>query len=304
MDEADAEEGILITPGDDSWREMYSSAEGGEGKLTVRNCLQFPVILGWIDPQGELANPAVIESNDCLAVCTYANHCFVCFHALDPVPGCVADVPDDCFVFYYRLCQGSREHAVTINRGRSNQHLRGSFYRDRPPAVISVVITRPPTQTPWDTISINGFTLRTEPGLFDDHPMLGSALLVDLSAVCALIPAAHLQRIASSTAIFINSAGNCEGMAYHHQYAENEAEKQGCIEVYSAAHYLDSRQHWGPGGMLLHELCHAFHDKCVPDGYQNNDILHVSAPSPRTLTLSLTLTPPAGILPGDAIRKV
>jgi hypothetical protein len=52
-------------------------------------------------------------------------------------------------------------------------------------------------------------------------------------------------------------------------------EKAGCIEVYSAEGYLEdhARKLWGCGGLILHELSHAYHDKFCLDGYNNNDIL-------------------------------
>ena len=44
-------------------------------------------------------------------------------------------------------------------------------------------------------------------------------------------------------------------------------DKAGGIEVYCAQEYLDSRTQWGVGGLLLHELSHAFHNKFCPEGY-------------------------------------
>ena len=38
--------------------------------------------------------------------------------------------------------------------------------------------------------------------------------------------------------------------------------KAGGVEMYTPADYLESRGHWGDGGVILHELCHAFHDRC------------------------------------------
>jgi hypothetical protein len=43
--------------------------------------------------------------------------------------------------------------------------------------------------------------------------------------------------------------------------------KSGCVEVNRFDDYLGSRELWGVGGLLLHELCHAFHDKHTPGGY-------------------------------------
>jgi hypothetical protein len=51
--------------------------------------------------------------------------------------------------------------------------------------------------------------------------------------------------------------------------------KAGCIEIYSAREYLDSRHLWGTGGVLLHEFSHAFHDQFCDNGYQNEEIRDV-----------------------------
>jgi hypothetical protein len=69
-----------------------------------------------------------------------------------------------------------------------------------------------------------------------------------------------------------------KGMCFHpHQdwLIENgcHAEKSECIELYQAKEYKTSRLLWGPGGLLLHELCHAYHHKCIPNGYNNHDII-------------------------------
>lgn len=43
--------------------------------------------------------------------------------------------------------------------------------------------------------------------------------------------------------------------------------KSGSVEINCLNDYLQSRDLWGVGGLLLHELCHAFHDKHTPGGY-------------------------------------
>ena len=49
-------------------------------------------------------------------------------------------------------------------------------------------------------------------------------------------------------------------------------EKSGCIEIYSAAHYFNDIDLWGTGGIILHELSHAYHNKYCISGYENEDI--------------------------------
>lgn len=51
-------------------------------------------------------------------------------------------------------------------------------------------------------------------------------------------------------------------------------EKAGCIEIYRASEYLSDRNLWGVGGLLLHELSHAYHDKHCPNGFKCEEILN------------------------------
>jgi len=48
--------------------------------------------------------------------------------------------------------------------------------------------------------------------------------------------------------------------------------KEQCVEVYRASEYKRDRLWWGVGGLLLHEYSHAYHFKCLPDGYDNQEI--------------------------------
>ena len=47
-------------------------------------------------------------------------------------------------------------------------------------------------------------------------------------------------------------------------------DKCGCIEIYCADDFMESRSLWGVGGVLLHELCHAYHDQHCIDGFENS----------------------------------
>ena len=49
-------------------------------------------------------------------------------------------------------------------------------------------------------------------------------------------------------------------------------EKAGCVEVYSISGYINDSNLWGVGGILMHELSHAYHDKFCVDGYGNSVI--------------------------------
>lgn len=46
-----------------------------------------------------------------------------------------------------------------------------------------------------------------------------------------------------------------------------------CVEINHAANYKGDRGLWEPGGVILHELSHAYHHRVLPDGYDNRDIM-------------------------------
>lgn len=50
-------------------------------------------------------------------------------------------------------------------------------------------------------------------------------------------------------------------------------DKAGCVEFYDADAYLKSRDNWGPGGLIVHELSHAYHHHCLQKGHSNPDVI-------------------------------
>ena len=45
-----------------------------------------------------------------------------------------------------------------------------------------------------------------------------------------------------------------------------------CVEVNDAPQYRKDCDLWGNGGVMLHELSHAYHNGMLPDGYDNKEI--------------------------------
>jgi hypothetical protein len=45
-----------------------------------------------------------------------------------------------------------------------------------------------------------------------------------------------------------------------------------CVEVNDAPHYRKDCDLWGIGGVMLHELSHAYHHGMLPNGYDNKEI--------------------------------
>ncbi|CAB9503245.1 expressed unknown protein [Seminavis robusta] len=110
------------------------------------------------------------------------------------------------------------------------------------------------------------------------------AFQADLEALTKRLPE-HVRGVLSdSTAIYMNQS---------HPYAEKIDNPVGCfhpgklwlqehqmnpdkcgqVEFYNVHNYCKHRRLWGTGGIILHELCHAYHNLHLPDGYKNQDIL-------------------------------
>lgn len=152
--------------------------------------------------------------------------------------------------------------------------------------------------TPLDTsnkvyheMTIGGWRCMCEDGVFQlhkDDKDVKKQLELDLQACALKLPPKACELLQKSVPIWINQSQKygpkCapvqgKGMCFHVHpswLCRNgmSAEKCGGVEIYEVANYLESRGLWhGTGGSLLHELSHAWHNKFVPDGYSNKDIL-------------------------------
>lgn len=109
----------------------------------------------------------------------------------------------------------------------------------------------------------------------------------DLHTALQCFPKEARERLVQGTAFWLNCSlkygpaacpVNGKGMCFHPEsdwLVENgcHKEKTHGIELYKSSKYLQDRKHWGPGGVLIHELSHAYHCLCLPDGYANKEIL-------------------------------
>ena len=140
------------------------------------------------------------------------------------------------------------------------------------------------------TREICGFTIRYEPEVFECTPHLEACMTDDLQFVCLLLPDLAREKLQKSTPFWLNTAisygpkrkpiiGHTAcfhpGSGWLKKMGMNPA-KCGGVEIYSAADYVAARSMWGVGGLLLHELCHAYHFKHCPNGYDCRAILEVS----------------------------
>ena len=55
----------------------------------------------------------------------------------------------------------------------------------------------------------------------------------------------------------------------------DKPEKEESIEIYNSLEYQKTRAHYNGGGLMLHELCHLIHQKCLPGGLDNPMVLEI-----------------------------
>ncbi|KAL7533919.1 hypothetical protein ACHAXR_005527 [Thalassiosira sp. AJA248-18] len=149
----------------------------------------------------------------------------------------------------------------------------------------------------YDEVILGGWPCRTEPGCFPadmDVPENGRNLLrsrfeADLIAASNALPTEAREKLIASTPIWINKSQSfgpkaapikardgCfhPGSKWLRRNGMNPA-KCGGVEWYDAKHYLSDCDLWGPGGLQLHELSHAWHCLHIENGYDNEDIKDV-----------------------------
>lgn len=192
--------------------------------------------------------------------------------------------------------EGNHVHIVTIAQiPRRSRPMKNKFEMKVSQCAID--------STPLDTsdkvyrdMIIGGWRCKCEKGLFsktvggDDDEHLAKVkeqLEVDLLACSKKLPAEACKLLKKSTLIWINksqkygpkiAAVRGRGMCFHpasEWLVENgmSPAKCGGVELYEAGKYLDDHGLWhGKGGVMLHELSHAWHCKFTKDGYSNAEI--------------------------------
>lgn len=148
--------------------------------------------------------------------------------------------------------------------------------------------------TPYDTSTkvyelriMGGWPVYAEPNWFKGDTDLERRLAEDLKEVCKILPNHALDYLRQNCPIWVNSGIKygpkvCpvkgRGCCYHPNkqwLLENgmTERKHKCIEINDGPGYRKDIDLWGPGGLMVHELSHAFHHRMIPGGYDNKEIL-------------------------------
>lgn len=289
---------LILRSSEDEWRTVYSDREtSGKCQLFVENGLDEPLLLCWINSEGQLLgyrkiNDRSIKDKSVTIVhveYTYVGHSFVCMRYTDSPPKTLSDVPSSLFVFHFSPKIVESVHRVLVQPPTSwlcfsSNELEVSCTVE---PIESDVIDSSCKQ--YEKMDFSGFTVYCEPGVFDSTPTLRDNLSLDISTMCRLLPVHARYSLQQSTPIWLNKTLRYgpksnpvdERKAMFHPvdgvvWLKNNGlsvEKAGSVEICNADDYIQCRGYWGPGGLLLHEFSHAYHNKFCPEGYDCPDVI-------------------------------
>ena len=147
--------------------------------------------------------------------------------------------------------------------------------------------------TPYDTSTkfyerklLGGWPVYFEPNWHGGDLKIERRLASDLKNAAKILPPHAVAYLRENCPIWINSGIKygpraCPikgvGCCYHPEkewLIENGLcpDKAKCVEINDGPGYTKDVDLWGPGGLMVHELSHAYHHRMLPDGYSNKEI--------------------------------
>ena len=219
-----------------------SCAFVNELKTQVRAC--------WVKEDGTWAHERLIAPGTQHTESTFTTHGFVVCR-------------DDELIVSYVPTKPDARHEVAVCEGRVVVKASPQLFATRPT---------------YSRRSVKGFAVDADSRLLEDDVR---DFLDDCEAAVERMPE-HLRRALSETTRFVvhsETGPDFRDCCYHPADGTDWLETHGfppdlagCIHVYRLADYRRDRHLWGAGGVLVHELAHAVHDKCLYDGHQNRCI--------------------------------
>jgi hypothetical protein len=314
-------DGEIITPDSscfsrESWRKKVSKRPEGEGsiacELEIVNDLDECVLLCWVTDKGDLKHyrplndKSIRDSSVSIVHVEYTSvgdH-FVCIRNIQNLPTSMRTIPASAFVFSYTPRKAGLRHTITLSKGSKRRKVSSLRGREQLGSY-DVALSTAPVESAGEVIDSSakvyesrvlcGFTVRYEPGVFEEVDGFESAIAADIAQLTCLLPEGACRKLQEDTPIYINKSLTygttkapvvARGCCYHPRggadWLSNNGLnvcKEGCVEIFSASSYLQSRDHWGTGGVLVHEFSHVYHDKHCADGYDCVAIRDVSLAS-------------------------
>jgi len=282
-------------------------ARSGTFRAALRNCTPFPLVLCWLDssgvphhyykvePYAATTTPEnMIAKTDHIET-TSVGHAF-CWAICSDVKKSKDDKTFDELLGGFMATQKSdREEKdgiplITIKPSRNIE----SCCSNQPEYVTAAEWGQIDYSVPYDTsdkiyesTTLGGWPVRLEKNWHGDDAKLKKLLASHFKIATKFLPSHARAELSKSTPFYINKSQkygpaacpvNGRAMCFHPGSSwlkENgmSCDKKECVEIYNAKEYLDDYEFWGPGGVLLHELCHAYHWKMVEGGYENEEIV-------------------------------
>lgn len=281
----------------------------GEVELEILNELDEEVTMCWVNERGYLRNFSVLNDKSIRdgsvsnrhTEFTFRGHCFAIFRSApaaavgrsssgssDSLPAHLDEIAKEDFVCLYKPLRSGCRHLLALRREIPTQGRRlgrvvasSSCEELRDDEVIDTC------GKSYKQADMSGFRVWFEPGALEMEAA-GAALREDLARCVELLPARAVRRLAADTHIYLNKSLTYgtknrpvvgRSCTYHsvlggewlRRNGMSEL-KRGCVEIFDPAEYVESRGDWGAGAGLLHELCHAYHDKCCPGGFEGEMI--------------------------------
>ena len=277
--------------------EMKSEEDNGDFvRVCVRNCTPTKkVVMAWInDEEGAPENYDKLKAKakeddpiteDDRVVQTYLHHTFAFGICKDMDEAEENGTFDKVIGGYKPLEIGCEEgiHLVTIHQSKESKNKYEIKVRlcDVDPEPIEA------DKKKYKEEVIGGWPCMTEKKWHGGDKELKKVLNKHMEAAVGFLPEHAREALRKDTPFYINKSMEYgpevapvigEGMEYHpsEEWLESvgmSVDKAKAIEMYEAAEYFEDVEVWGTGGSLLHELSHAYHDKCLEDGLDNKEIL-------------------------------
>lgn len=288
---------------------QLKSTHGGDSlRVVFRNCTPLPLVLCWISEQGLPHHFYTLEpfrglpedpiskldhlENSCVG------HAFVVGYCED-VENAKASKKIDSILGGYRPKNCERDntelHFVTVMPAVPKLRTCCGLDEQRERQYVclnveSVKFDSTPIDTSkkrMDECFLGGWPVRIEPDCFRDDEKLEELYCNDIRHAISCLPQHAREKLIENTPFFINKSleyGPVDfpvkgrAMCFHPspptwlEQMGMSTEKCEAIEIYQASDYWDDHQLWGPGGVFVHELSHAYHWKCLEDGYDNQQI--------------------------------
>lgn len=232
---------------------------------------------------------------------TFTGHAFLLAHCPDgsdtearigkiiggyrPMETTLKEEEEDHCIHIITVKERDSKRGFGIRKGRKIQLCVEEFTFDSTPLDTSDKL--------YDDLLIAGWKCKVEKGLFDNLDKeskiakVKRQLELDLENCSKKLPAKACKMLMEKVPIFINKSQKYgpkvapvvgKGMCYHNDtdYLKRNGmslEKVKCVELFEAGKYLDDHDLWyGEGGVMIHEMSHAYHDLFCKDGFENENV--------------------------------